>query len=64
MADGTLLFEVSTPTGGWVFTIKTGDLKTEAMVKLVFYAYDKQVPVWVFYEKDPHVATDVVVVTL
>jgi hypothetical protein len=65
MSDGTFLFEVSTSTGGYAFTIKTGDLKAEGMVKVRLLAYEKQTPVWVFEDSDhPHVASSIVSVTL
>ncbi len=64
MGNGTFLFGISTPTGGVAFTVKTGDLTADAMVKVLLMAYDKQVAVWVFEDPTkPQVAAGVVTVT-
>ena len=66
MSDGTLLFGILTSTGnGYAFTIKTGDLTAEAMVKVLLTSYEKQTPVYIFADPSkPQVATAVVTITL
>jgi hypothetical protein len=64
MANRTFLFGVSTPKGGVAFTIKSGDLSADAMIKLLLLSYEKQTPVYVFAETGhPQVAASIVSVT-
>jgi hypothetical protein len=64
-SDGSILLEVATPTGGVAYLIKTGASATESMLKVVMFAYEKQVAVWVIEDPaHPQIAMSIVTVTL
>lgn len=64
MSNGTFLFGISTPKGGYAFTVKTGDLTADAMVKVILMAYEKQTLLFVFEDSaQTQVAAGVVSVT-
>jgi hypothetical protein len=65
MNNGTFLFGILTPSAGYAFTIKTGGLTADSMIKVLLLSYEKQTPVYVFADAaNPQVATGVVTVNL
>jgi hypothetical protein len=64
MSNGTFYFALSTPQGDVGFTFKTGELTADAMLKVLLFAYEKQIAVWVYDDPlQPQVATGVVTIT-
>jgi hypothetical protein len=64
-SDGSILFEVSTPAGGVAYVIRTGASATESMMKVLMFAYEKQIAVWVIEDPaHPQVAMSIVTITL
>lgn len=64
MSSGTFYFAISTPKGAVAFTFQTGNLTADAMLKVLLFAYEKQVPIWVFEDLEkPQVAASVVTIT-